>query len=175
MSTGMRRSSVLFLARCKKRDRAWWIEVACMIGHYTGWIVIPSLVWGPVVAIGVYMLVWGVVGVCLALVFAPAHMGLPIVDEANHDWQHQVATTRDLQLPRAISFFFIGLDYQVEHHLFPRIPHGYLPKAARITRAWCLRHGVPHQSEPYLAALADSERFMRDAWSRHAVSALEYV
>jgi fatty acid desaturase len=176
MSTGMRRSSLLFLARYpKKRERAWRIEAACIAAHYTGWVVIPSLVWGPLAAIGVYAAVWGVVGVCLALVFAPAHMGLPIVDEANHDWQHQVATTRDLQLPRIISFFFIGLDYQVEHHLFPRIPHSKLPEAARITRAWCSKHGVAHQSEPYLVALASSERFMRDAWSRHAVSALEYV
>jgi fatty acid desaturase len=169
MSTGMRRSSLLFLARHpRKGERAWWIEVACLVGHYAGWLVIPSLVWGPV-AIAVYLAIWAVVGVCLALVFAPAHMGLPIMGEPNHEWQHQLATTRDLQLPRAISFFFIGLDYQVEHHLFPRIPHQNLPRAEQITRAWCQRHGLPHQRAPYLTALADSERFMRDAWSRPAV------
>jgi fatty acid desaturase len=97
-------------------------------------------------------------------------MGLPIVAEPNHDWQHQLATTRDLRLPSAISFFFIGLDYQVEHHLFPRIPHQNLPHAARITRAWCAQHGLQHHTEPYLAALADSGRFMRDAWSKPAVT-----
>lgn len=176
MSIGMRRSSLLFLARHpKKSDRAWRIEAACMVGHYTGWVVIPSLIWGPLLAIGIYLLIWGVVGICLALVFAPAHMGLPVVKEPNHDWQHQLATTRDLQLPRVISFFFIGLDYQVEHHLFPRIPHPNLPKAAGITRAWCQRNGIVHLSDPYLAALATSERFMRDAWARDAISALEYV
>ena len=171
MAIGMRRSSLLFLARCKrKRDRAWIIELACTTGHYVGWLVIPSFVWGPAAMIGLYLALWGVVGVCLALVFAPAHMGLPIVGEANHDWQHQLATTRDLELPRAISFFFIGLDYQVEHHLFPRIPHQNLPLAARITQAWCARHGVTHRSEPYLAALRSAERFMRDAWAQQAVA-----
>jgi delta8-fatty-acid desaturase len=100
-------------------------------------------------------------------------MGLPIVRTANHDWEHQLATTRDLQLPRAISFFFIGLDYQAEHHLFPRIPHQRLPMAAQITRAWCERNGVTHHSEPYLTALAKAERFMRDAWSKHAVASDE--
>jgi fatty acid desaturase len=171
MTLGMRRSSVLFLARVPhKRSRAWWIETACMAAHYIGWIVIPSLVWGPLAIAVMYLALWGVVGVCLALVFAPAHMGLPIVGEANHDWQHQLATTRDLQLPRAISFFFIGLDYQVEHHLFPRIPHQKLPLAARVTRDWCHRHGVAHHREPYLVALRSAERFIRNAWAIEAVA-----
>ena len=47
-----------------------------------------------------------------------------------------------------------------------------LPLAARITRAWCQRHGVPHHSAPYLDALVIAERFMRDAWSKDAVLAL---
>jgi fatty acid desaturase len=176
MGIGMRRSSLLFLARHpRKRERAWSIEVACLVGHYLGWVVIPSLVWGPVAAIGAYLAIWAVVGVFLALVFAPAHMGLPIVGAPNHEWQHQLATTRDLELPRPISFFFIGLDYQVEHHLFPRIPHQNLPAAARITRAWCQRHGLHHQTEPYLTALASAERFMRDAWSREAVVPQHFV
>ena len=169
MSIGMRRSSLLFLVRSRKRDRAWWLELACLVGHYTGWIVIPSFVWGAPAIIGLYLAMWGLVGVFLALIFAPAHMGLPIVAAPNHEWQHQLATTRDLELPPAISFFFIGLDFQVEHHLFPRIPHHHLPLAARITRAWCQRHGLPHHRAPYLTALGSAERFMRDAWSRDAV------
>jgi len=170
MGIGMRRSSLLFLARHpRKRERLWWIEVACLVGHYVGWIVIPALVWGPLVAVGAYLAIWGVVGVYLALIFAPAHMGLPIIGTPNHDWQHQLETTRDLELPRVISFFFIGLDYQVEHHLFPRISHHNLPRAAHITRAWCQRNGVTHQREPYLVALVSARRFMSDAWSKEAI------
>jgi fatty acid desaturase len=169
MAIGMRRSSILHLARYhNKRERAWWIEVACMVGHYTGWVVIPCLVWGPLVGLTLYFVLWGGVGVCLALVFAPAHMGLPIVREQNHEWQHQLETTRNLEMPRWLSFFFIGLDYQVEHHLFPKIPHQNLPRAARITAAWCKRHGVTYHSEPYLVALADAASFISDAWAHEA-------
>jgi fatty acid desaturase len=106
--------------------------------------------------------------VCLALVFAPAHMGLPIVKRPSHDWRHQLATTRDLELPRAISWFFIGLDYQAEHHLFPKIPHANLPLAARITSAWCAEHGVEYRSDPYLKALASARRFIARAWAAEA-------
>jgi fatty acid desaturase len=168
MALGMRRSSLLHLARCPDRDRAWWIELACLTVHYTCWIVIPSLIWGPLRAFALYSAIWAGVGVCLALVFAPAHMGLPITAGQSHDWIHQLETTRNLRLPRVVSYFFIGLDHQVEHHLFPKIPHQNLPRAAAITAAWCRQHGLPHLEEPYLAALVDAARFMADAWSRDA-------
>ena len=94
--------------------------------------------------------------------------------EQNHDWLHQLETTRNLELPRFVSFFFIGLDYQVEHHLFPKIPHQHLPRAARDHRAtWCQRHGVTYHSEPYLEALVDAARFMAHAWSRDAIDPVE--
>jgi fatty acid desaturase len=134
-------------------------------------VAIPSIVWGPAIGLGVYLAVFALVGVFLALVFAPAHIGLPVVEHQHHDWLHQLETTRNLELPRVISFFFIGLDYQVEHHLFPKIPHANLPRAAEITAAWCKRHGVIYQTMPYLDALADAVRFMKDAWRREASTA----
>lgn len=176
MAIGMRRSSILYLVRYPKQhglSRVWFIEAGCLLAHYVGWLVVPSLVWGPLAGFGVYLAMWGLVGVCLALVFAPAHMGLPVMETQNHDWLHQIETTRNLELPRVISFFFIGLDYQVEHHLFPKIPHQHLPRAAEITAAWCKKHGLAYQSTPYLVALVDAARFMADAWSREASDPIE--
>lgn len=176
MALGMRRSSLVHLSRYPRKHgftRAWWIETTCLAIHYTGWLVVPSLVWGPLVGFLVYSAIWGGVGVCLALVFAPAHMGLPVMNGQHHDWVHQLETTRNLELPGVVSFFFIGLDYQVEHHLFPKIPHKNLPRAAQITRAWCERQGLPYITVPYLWALVDAARFMASSWSRDAVSPLE--
>jgi fatty acid desaturase len=167
MALGMRRKSLADLARRPRRG-AWWLEAGCMAVHYTAWLVVPAVVWGPLVAIEIYLSIWAISGICLALVFAPAHMGLPVLKHAPHDWRHQLAATRDLQLPRAVSFFFVGLDYQVEHHLFPKIPHQNLPRAARITRAWCQERNIEHLAEPYLDALVSSVRFMANAWSRDA-------
>src|SRR5262249_1714412 len=127
MSTGMRRASILYLWERRRRiDLAWCLEVTCMVAHYTAWVLVPWIVWGPGPGLLVYTSVWALVGVCLALVFAPAHIGLPVVAGQHHDWLHQLETTRNLELPTAVSFFFIGLDYQVEHHLFPKIPHANL-------------------------------------------------
>lgn len=170
MAVGMRRTSLVYLAR-QPRRAGWWLEVVCHVAHYTLWLVVPAFIWGLLPVLAVYIAMWALVGVCLALVFAPAHMGLPVMTRANHDWQHQLATTRDLELPRVVSFFFIGLDYQVEHHLFPKIPHHRLPRAAAITRAWCAERGIEHKSEPYLQALASAAEFMAGAWSLDATHA----
>jgi fatty acid desaturase len=169
MAIGMRRSSIIYLAKFPREHgvtREWCLEVACMIVHYAAWLVMPIVLWGPLAGLAVYAGIWGIVGVCLALVFAPAHMGLPITDGQHHDWIHQLETTRNLELPRVVSFFFIGLDYQVEHHLFPKIPHQNLPAAAAITKSWCERNAIPYITVPYLFALRDSAQFMADAWAR---------
>jgi fatty acid desaturase len=166
MCIGMRRSSIVHVAR-SPRTRAWAVEVACLAIHHAAWIGIPLAVWG-LRGFAVYAALWAGVGVLLALIFAPAHMGLPVVTQPRHDWLHQLATTRNLEVPRPLSFFFVGLDFQIEHHLFPKIPHANLRRAAAITRAWCERHGVEYTSTPYHKALASSVAFMGVAWRRPA-------
>ncbi|HEY4060098.1 MAG TPA: acyl-CoA desaturase [Kofleriaceae bacterium] len=175
MAAGMRRSSLIHLVNYPKKhgfDRQWWMELVSLVIHYSIWLLIPSLVFGPLVAFLTYSAVWAGVGVCLVLVFAPAHIGLPVMQEQNNDWLHQLETTRDLEMPKIVSFFFIGLDYQAEHHLFPKIPHQNLPRAAQITREWCAQQGVVHLSEPYISALIDAGKFMARSFERDATAPL---
>ena len=175
MAIGMRRSSVIFLVQSWKKTgftREWGQDVVAVALHYVLWLLVPALIWGPLAAFLFYLGVWAGVGVSLALVFLPAHAGLPIVLEQNKDWVHQLETTRNLEMPKFISYFFIGLDYQAEHHLFPKIPHQNLPLAARITRAWCEKHGVPYLSEPYISALRDAAGYMASGWEREACDPL---
>ena len=171
MALGMRRSSLLYVMRYPRehgRTASWWIEVASLTLHYVGWLVIPSLIWGPLLGFALYSAIWAGVGVCLALVFAPAHMGLPVTNGQQRDWIHQLETTRNLEMPKFVSVFFIGLDYQVEHHLFPKIPHMNQPAAAKLTAAWCAEVGIVHHSLPYLSALRGASKFMAKAWSTYA-------
>jgi fatty acid desaturase len=172
----MRASSVKYLVDHARRhgvDRLWVYDVACLVAHYTLWLVLPSLVFGILPALIIYFAVYRFVGIFLALIFAPAHMGLPVILDQNTDWQHQLETTRNLRLPRVLRFFFVGLDYQVEHHLFPKIPHQELPRAAAITAAWCERVGVPHLEIGYRDAVVSVTVFMRDAWKIPALTGAE--
>ena len=165
MPVVMRIPSVMHLVhRRRKADAAWFADAACLVLHYTLWLVIPSLVWGPLPAIGVYMGIWSLVGVMLALIFAPAHLGLPLVGNQHNDWLHQLETTRNLKVPRWLSWFFVGLEYQIEHHLFPRISHQEMARASAIVEAWCRRVGAPYRRIGYGAALVDVTRFIARAW-----------
>lgn len=159
------------VSRVRQRgiDRAWLADASCIAAHYTLWVVVPSLFFGVLPAVLFYVALWCGVGVVLALIFAPAHIGLPVVDEQKKGWLHQLQTTRNLVLPRGLSFFFVGLEYQVEHHLFPKIPHQNLPKAREIVKSWCERVGAPYQEEPYGAALVDTTGFFFRAWQTEPI------
>lgn len=166
----MRAASIRYLvthARTHGIDRAWLADASCLLAHYTLWLVVPALWLGALPVVLFYVGLWAVGGVLLALIFAPAHMGMPIVTEATMKedlWRHQLETTRNLVLPRWLSWFFVGLHFQVEHHLFPRMPHQQLQRASPIVRSWCARVGAPYQELGYGAAFLDVTRFMHAAW-----------
>jgi len=171
MPTVMRIPSVTHLVRAAREGRvgaAWLADATCLIAHYGLWLVVPAILWGVVPALLLYAALWGLVGVLLGLVFAPAHMGLPVVTDQHNDWLHQLETTRNLRMPRWLSWFFVGLDYQIEHHLLPRIPHQNMPRASVIVAAWCARTGVPYQQIGYGEAVASVTRFVAGAWAAPA-------
>merc|ERR1711920_73947 len=64
--------------------------------------------------------------------------------EAKEDWgEVQVRGTANWGGP-LWCFFFGGINYQIEHHLFPTIYPGYYPLIAPVVRDACLHHGVPY-------------------------------
>jgi fatty acid desaturase len=153
-------------------DRAALADGAALLAHYLVWLVLPSLWLGALPVVLFYGALWALVGSMLSLVFAPAHMGLPIVMRAGNRWLHQLETTRNLALPRWLSWFFVGLDYQIEHHLFPRVAHQQLPRASAVTRAWCRAVGAPHRSVGNREAVVSVTRYMAGAWNLEPGEAL---
>ncbi len=164
LAIGMRRSSVIYLFDYPKKHgfkKEWWMDVAALATHYVGWLLVPALIFGPLVAFCVYFALWGGVGVCLALVFSPAHIGLPIMAEQNNDWLHQLETTRNLEMPKIVSFFFIGLDYQAEHHLFPKLAPQRLREIAPAVRKACEEHGVAYRTASWPVTLRGAFAHLR--------------
>ena len=53
---------------------------------------------------------------------------------------------------RVLTWMLGGLNFQIEHHLFPRVPHTHYPQIARIVRSNCATHGVRYSSQPSLRA-----------------------
>jgi len=122
----------------------WWLVLAA----YVGFTMVTSLV--------------------MAVTFQLAHcveeVSFASRDELREDapvWAvHQVETTADFcPRNRVLTWWLGGLNYQIEHHLFPRVPHTHYPQIARIVQRNCEKHGVRYTSQPSLWAALRSHFF----------------
>ncbi len=85
-----------------------------------------------------------VFGVCLGAAFAPAHKGMPLIPATMKlDFlRRQVMVSRNIRGNWLIDFFMGGLNYQIEHHLFPSMPRCNLSRARPLVKAHCEQAGV---------------------------------
>lgn len=106
-----------------------------------------------------------VAGLILALVFQPAHVTMdtqfPEPDETGsveNNWAiHQFRTTANFAPKNKILGWYMGgLNYQVEHHLFPTICHIHYPELSKILKATCEEYGVPYYSQPTFGSAVKS-------------------
>jgi len=138
---------------------------------------------GLYVALPVYLLGWGpwlvgfllmsaVAGFTLSIVFQLAHTveqaAFPVPHKTTRkmedEWAiHQLRTTANFATDnRLISWLVGGLNFQVEHHLFPKISHVHYPKLSKIIRQTCEEFGLPYQEYPKMRyAVASHVAFLR--------------
>lgn len=88
----------------------------------------------------------GLTSLYLGMVFAPNHNGMPIPDPSvSMDFlQRQVLSSRNIKPSPLTDFLYGGLNYQIEHHLFPRIPRNKLKEARIIVRQFCMDLSIPY-------------------------------
>lgn len=151
--------------------------------HFIFWFskVINVLIY---IAIPVYFVGWGPwaigftamhlsMGLTLAMVFQLAHVvehaefvAVAHMDELviENEWAiHQVKTTADFAPNnKIISWFVGGLNYQIEHHLFPRVSHIHYPAISKIVKKTCEQHGIFYNEFPTMSkAIASHFRMMK--------------
>ena len=81
----------------------------------------------------------GLFGLYLGCSFAPNHKGMPplTADEEADFLRRQVLTSRNIRGHWLTDLTFGGLNYQIEHHLFPSMPRGNLRHAQPVVQAFC--------------------------------------
>jgi fatty acid desaturase len=87
-----------------------------------------------------------VFGVYMGASFAPNHKGMPIIGrDVKVDFlRRQVLTSRNITGGTAMDLAMGGLNYQIEHHLFPNMPRPALAKAAKMVKAYCLERSITY-------------------------------
>ncbi len=119
-------------------------------------------------------LVYGVsTGIFLSVVFQLAHSLeetiFPLPDTKTNkledDWaMHQLKTTANFATDnKVLSWMIGGLNYQIEHHLFPHVSHIHYPAISKIVKEACREYGVPYLEHPKMhMAFASHYRHLRE-------------
>ncbi len=83
-------------------------------------------------------------GLYMASIFAPNHKGMPLVSPGSTDFlRQQAVTSRNVRGP-FVDYLYGGLNYQIEHHLFPTMPRNNLSRAQPHVRAFCESRGISY-------------------------------
>ena len=141
-----------------------------MIMHFFLWLGLPILLGVPwQITVGFYLLLWAIVGTYLTAIFIVGHAGRPIVTEYDENWRLQIETGRRIKTNRVTSYFFVGLDYQIEHHLLPSVSHFNLPKVAPIVKKYAEDRGWEYEEMGFFRALIHSTLSLHRAWKTPSI------
>jgi fatty acid desaturase len=96
-------------------------------------------------------------GLYLGTIFAPNHKGMPVLEKENSwDFLHrQVLTARNVYAHPLTDFWYGGLNYQIEHHLFPSMARNKLKEAQSVVRAFCQEQAIPYHETTGLQSFAE--------------------
>jgi fatty acid desaturase len=161
LEVGMHVSSGKMLSR--RRGRAAALEWLLLAGHAGLYLAAVFFVLSPLRAVAFIVIQQGVFGLYLRLCFAPNHKGMPIIahDTKMEFVTRQVITSRNLTGGWLTTFMLGGLNYQIEHHLFPTMPRPNLAKAQGLIRAFCGENGLEYREDNLFDSYRQAFRFLQ--------------
>lgn len=140
----MQKNSITYLLQ--EKGKYYITERVLLVLHfvvYFGLLFSHLAIWQAVLFILIHYIVSGVF---MGSIFAPNHKGMPVLDASSRmDFLHrQVITARNVHAHPLTDFWYGGLNYQIEHHLFPSMPRNQLRKAQGMIKPFCLSHAIPY-------------------------------
>ncbi|MEV0078404.1 acyl-CoA desaturase [Nocardia neocaledoniensis] len=144
------------------KHRRW--EGALLLGHFALYLSALFLVLPVDKALVFFAVHQGLFGLYMGCIFAPNHKGMPTLtgDDRPDYLRRQVLTSRNVRGGVVTDLALGGLNYQIEHHLFPSMPTPHLRHARPIVREYCAEIGVPYHEtgliDSYREALAHLHR-----------------
>jgi fatty acid desaturase len=146
-----------------------WTEIGIIVARF-GILLVPLFLLLPIgMAFAFLGVMLAVFGVYMGASFAPNHKGMPIVaHDAKLDFfTKQVRTSRNIRGGWWATWLMGGLNYQVEHHLFPSMARPHLSHAREIVRDFCRSHDIPYTE----ATLLESYGIVIDYLNRVGLAA----
>jgi fatty acid desaturase len=129
------------------RRRAGLAEAGLLALHFAVYAAVILYVLPPTKAVAFVAVNQALFGLYLGCAFAPNHKGMPALSDrdAADFLRRQVLTARNVRGGPVTDWMLGGLNYQIEHHLFPSMPRPNLKRAQRLVRAYCSERGVAYR------------------------------
>ncbi len=146
----MHRRSIQFLS--EKKAKSTLTEALVIGAHFALYFGLLFSVLEPLQAVLFIAVHRGLYGVYMVAIFAPNHKAMPILErDSQLDFLHrQVLTSRNVIAHPITDFWYGGLNYQIEHHLFPRLPRNKLREAQPIVKDFCRAHSIAYHETSVL-------------------------
>jgi fatty acid desaturase len=143
------------------------VEGLLLLVHTAVYLAAVLVVLSPLQAVAFVIVQQGLFGLYLGCAFAPNHKGMPTLtrDDELDFLRRQVLTSRNVAGSRLVDLVLGGLNYQIEHHLFPNMPRPNLRRAQPLVRAFCQHHGLTYTEASLFGSYAQAIRHL------HAVGA----
>ncbi len=124
------------------------LELTLILARLGSYLTALFLLLPPAKAVVFLAVQQGLFGLLLGASFAPNHKGMPLVPHTTKiDFlRRQVLMSRNIHGGLIIDFAMGGLNYQIEHHLFPNMPRPNLKKAQPIVRAYCHEQHISYRN-----------------------------
>jgi fatty acid desaturase len=147
------------------RERLDRVEALLLLVHAGAYVAALLLVLSPLRAAVFLLLQQGLFGLYLGCCFAPNHKGMPMLEEGKEpDYlRRQVLTSRNVRGSRVVDFAMGGLNYQIEHHLFPSMPRPSLRRAQPLVQAFCTERGVSYSESSVFGSYGEALRHLHQA------------
>lgn len=143
------------------------VEAISLAGFF-GWLTWLCLMLPSALHILVFLILSHNVAGLLHVQITISHFSMDVYEgvafkDDDESWLHtQVATTMDVDCPSWLDWFHIGLQFQLEHHLFPRVPRHNLRMLQGLIIEFCKKHNLQHVNLPWSEAIIRTLRHMQE-------------
>ena len=135
---------------------------ALLVLHAIGYLTALLIVLSPLQALAFFLVHQALFGLYLGMTFAPNHKGMPHPTGDEDFLRKQVITSRNVRGGLLTDAALGGLNYQLEHHLFPGMPTPNLRKAQPIVRSYCAELGIPYEETGLVTSYAQALQHLHE-------------
>jgi len=152
------------LKRKERKIGTRTLEFGLMMVRQVAPYLVFTLMFGWAWAIALWFFMMFMFGFFMGAAFAPNHKGMPLIErDAKIDFfQRQVLTSRNIRGTWLTDNLMGGLNYQVEHHLFPSMARPNLRKAHTIVLEYCKENSIPLVEMNLLSSYVVIMRYLND-------------